>query len=76
MASRKQTINHNRVPSKNKTNSAVGDTILPPVVNQQVATKDIGSSSPQGSAVIIRLTLLLEAQILQMLADMKEQMKE
>jgi len=75
MAPRKQIITHNDVPSKGKTNSIVGGTVPPPAVNQQHATEDTGSS-PQEAAASVRPTPLFEGQILQILVDVKEQIKE
>ena len=76
MVSRKQTVTHNDVPSKGKTNNTARGTVPLPAVDQQDATEDTGSSSPQGAAASVQPTLLFKGQILQILTDMKEQIKE
>ena len=69
MAPRKQTITHNVVSSKGRTNSTVGghDSRLPSINNippRTLAPSHLGGSCQH------------KGQILQMLTDMKEQMKE
>ena len=76
MAPRKQTIIYSSVLSKGRTNNTVEGTVPLPAVDQQDATKDTGSSSLQGVATSVQPMPLYESQILQMLTDMKEQMKE
>ena len=68
MTLNKQTIVYNGAPSRGMTNTAAGGTI-PPHVDFEHTTEDTCSSSQ-------RTLPLYEGQILQMLADMKEQMKE
>ena len=75
MAPRKQTVIHNSVSSKGKANNTAGGMIPPLADDQQRATEDTGSSSPQGVAASIQPTPLFEGQMLQMLVDMKKQMK-
>ena len=50
--------------------------VPPPAIDQQHTTEDTGSFSPHKAATNFRPQLLFEGQILQMLADMKEQMKK
>ena len=66
---------HNDVPSKGRTNNTARGTILLPAIDRQHATEVTGSSSPPGTAASAQPPLF-EGQILQILIDMKEQMKE
>jgi len=51
--------------------------VSPQAIDQPYTTKDIGSSSPQGTTANVQILLLqYKDQIFQMLADIKEQMKE
>ena len=75
MVLKKQTVTHNGTLSKGKTGIAVGSRIPPHVViDHGLAAKDIHSS--QRTATSARSPSLYEGQVFQMLADMKEWMKE
>jgi len=77
IASRKQTVPLNGATSKGKVVSAIGGTVHSSAINQTLTIKDTGSSSPQGAATNAQAPLSqYKSQILQMLVDMKEQMKE
>ena len=74
MAPRKRVING--ATSKDK---AIGtaEGMVPPLTDEQShTTKDTGSSSPQGATTCAQLPQRHEDQFLQMLTEMKEQMKE
>jgi len=73
---KKQVIAPNDAPPKVKTNTIVGGTISPRTVNSEHATEDTGSFLSKRTANSAQSLPLYEGQILQMLADMKEQMKK
>jgi len=73
MAPKKQTIIHNGASSKGGTNTNIGGTLSPHTTNRKRITDDICSS--QRITTIAQLPLF-KSQILQMLADMKEQMEQ
>jgi len=76
MAPIKQTVTRNGNPSRGKTNSIVRGIVPQPIVEHD-ATEDTGAPPHlRAVATSVQPAPLFEGQILQMLADMKEQMKE
>jgi len=73
MARKKQTIIHNGTSPKGGTNTNTRDKVPPYAANRERIIDDIGSSLSQR---VVTQPLLFEGHILQMLVDMKEQMKE
>jgi len=76
MAPKKQTIAHNGALTKGKTSVPVAGIVPPPAVDREHVAENGDSSLSQRIAISIRSPLLYEGQILQMLVDMKEQMKK
>ena len=64
MTLRKEIVTHNGVPSKGKTNGTAGGMIPLPPDDKQRATKDTGSSSPQGAAASVQPMPRFEGQSL------------
>ena len=75
MALRKQTTTFNRSTSKGMAISTVSGIVLPPAIDQPHATEDTGSSPKRGNRQC-QPPQQHENQVLQMLADIKEQIKE
>ena len=73
LAPRRQSVTLNGATSKGKAINTIGGH-GPPAVNQLFTTEDTSSSSPQGAVADFQAPpQQYECQILQMLADMKEQ---
>ena len=69
-------ITHNGAPLKGNTNTIVGGTDLSHTIDRECLSKDNGSSTCQRAATSAWAPSLYKGQILQMLTDVKEQMKE
>ena len=76
MAPIKQTVTRNGNPSRGKTNSIVRGIVPQPIVDQHDATEDTGAPPHlRAVATSVQLAPLFEGQILQMLADMDQQIR-
>ena len=76
MASKKQTIIHNGVLSKGRTNTTAGGMDPPHAIDNECPAEDTNSSSSQRETTNARSPSLYKGQILQILVDMKKHMKE
>ena len=77
MAPSKQTITLNDATSKGKAIGTIGGTVPPLTIDQPHATEDTSFFSPSRSAANVQAPpLQYDEQLLQILTDMKEQMKE
>ena len=74
MALRKRAIND--AMSKSKAIGTAGDTVPLPTNNQQYTTEHADSSWPQGATASVQPPKRHDDQLLKMLTDIKEKMKE
>ena len=77
MAPRKQAVTLNGTTSKGKAIDIIGRTVPLPAIDQPHTIAYTGSSSSSGAVANVQVPRpQYEDQLFQMLADMKEQMKE